>query len=106
MEEPAKGAATGETATGGGRGVGPALGRSAAFRAQQQKPPAPAGSLADTWTTTAAPALAARDPARANDRTFPAPIVKRGAELLCPGGDLKKWAGNQPRAAADGTDLG
>jgi hypothetical protein len=43
--------------------------------------------------------------ARANDRTFPKPVGKRGAELLYRVGDLKKWARNRPRAASGTTDL-
>ncbi|MDQ0753895.1 hypothetical protein QF034_008126 [Streptomyces africanus] len=43
--------------------------------------------------------------ARANDRTFPKPVGKRGAELLYRVGDLKKWAHNRPRAASGTTDL-
>ncbi|KOV93737.1 hypothetical protein [Streptomyces sp. NRRL B-3648] len=93
-----------------------------------QPAPSPTGSLADAWsttltttTTTAAPdpvsvpalaaehhlpyTLAALRYARANDRTFPKPVDKRGAELLYRVGDLKKWARNRPRAAAGTTDL-
>ncbi|MFM9584154.1 helicase HerA domain-containing protein [Streptomyces caniscabiei] len=44
--------------------------------------------------------------ARANDRTFPKPVGKRGAELLYRVGDLKRWARNRPRAAVGTTDLG
>ncbi|WP_124291331.1 DUF87 domain-containing protein, partial [Streptomyces sp. ADI91-18] len=43
--------------------------------------------------------IAALRYARANDRTFPGPADKRGAELLYRVGDLKKWARNRPRAA-------
>ncbi|MEW2121208.1 hypothetical protein AB0945_39945 [Streptomyces sp. NPDC005474] len=43
--------------------------------------------------------------ARANDRTFPKPVDKRGAELLYRVGDLKRWARNRPRAATGTTDL-
>ncbi|WP_329266792.1 hypothetical protein [Streptomyces sp. NBC_01451] len=43
--------------------------------------------------------------ARANDRTFPGPVDKRGAELLYRVGDLKRWARNRPRAAVGTTDL-
>jgi hypothetical protein len=44
--------------------------------------------------------------ARANDPDFPAPVGKRGVELLYRGvGDLKKWARNRPRAASGTTDL-
>ncbi|WP_086796485.1 pRL2-11 [Streptomyces caniscabiei] len=43
--------------------------------------------------------------ARANDRTFPKPVGKRGAELLYRVGDLKRWARNRPRAAFGTTDL-
>ncbi|GHB29830.1 helicase HerA domain-containing protein [Streptomyces chryseus] len=43
--------------------------------------------------------------ARANDRTFPKPVEKRGAELLYRAGDLKRWARNRPRAATGTTDL-
>jgi hypothetical protein len=43
--------------------------------------------------------------ARANDRTFPKSVDKRGAELLYRVGDLKKWARNRPRAATGTTDL-
>nr|WP_205574241.1 pRL2-11 [Streptomyces scabiei] len=43
--------------------------------------------------------------ARANDRTFPKPVGKRGAELLYRVGDLKRWARNRPRAASGTTDL-
>ncbi|MBP5880690.1 hypothetical protein F3K37_42050 [Streptomyces sp. LBUM 1477] len=43
--------------------------------------------------------------ARANDRTFPKPVGKRGAELLYRVGDLKRWARNRPRAAIGTTDL-
>ncbi|MGZ0200608.1 pRL2-11 [Streptomyces sp. RM1] len=49
--------------------------------------------------------LAALRYARANDRTFPKPVGKRGAELLYRVGDLKKWARNRPRAASGTTDL-
>ncbi|MFB7552420.1 hypothetical protein [Streptomyces sp. NPDC056154] len=49
--------------------------------------------------------LAALRFARANDRTFPKPVDKRGAELLYRVGDLKKWARNRPRAATGTTDL-
>jgi len=49
--------------------------------------------------------LAALRYARANDPTFPGSVTKRGAELLCWLGDLKKWARNRPRAAAGTTDL-
>lgn len=49
--------------------------------------------------------LAALRYARANDRTFPGPVDKRGAELLYRVGDLKKWARNRPRAASGTTDL-
>ncbi|MDQ0828172.1 hypothetical protein QF032_000016 [Streptomyces achromogenes] len=44
--------------------------------------------------------IAALRYARANDRTFPKPVDKRGAELLYRVGDLKKWARNRPRAAS------
>ncbi|MFG2960825.1 hypothetical protein ACGF5O_44775 [Streptomyces sp. NPDC048291] len=44
--------------------------------------------------------------ARGNDRTFPKPVAKRGAELLYRVGDLKRWARNRPRAAVGTTDLG
>ncbi|WP_333745745.1 pRL2-11 [Streptomyces sp. IBSBF 2950] len=118
---------------------------------QMQKPPA--DSLADAWSTTAAPAAPDPDPAadpgagapsapatspanpapadddqavglreahqhhlpditvaalryaRANDRTFPKPVDKRGAELLYRAGDLKRWARNRPRAPTGTTDL-
>ncbi|MFD3663949.1 helicase HerA domain-containing protein [Streptomyces sp. NPDC058659] len=43
--------------------------------------------------------------ARANDRTFPKPVDKRGTELLYRAGDLKRWARNRPRAATGTTDL-
>ncbi|MGW8719184.1 hypothetical protein ACWGNR_07740 [Streptomyces althioticus] len=43
--------------------------------------------------------------ARANDRTFPKPVDKRGVELLYRVGDLMKWARNRPRAATGTTDL-
>ena len=43
--------------------------------------------------------IAALRYARANDRTFPGPVDKRGAELLYRVGDLKRWARNRPRAA-------
>ncbi|PIB05111.1 MULTISPECIES: pRL2-11 [Streptomyces] len=43
--------------------------------------------------------------ARANDRSFPAPAGKRGAELLYRVGDLKRWARNRPRSAVGSTDL-
>ncbi|WP_371095128.1 pRL2-11 [Streptomyces sanglieri] len=43
--------------------------------------------------------------ARANDRTFPKPVDRRGAELLYRAGDLKRWARNRPRAATGTTDL-
>ncbi|MFE5688220.1 hypothetical protein [Streptomyces sp. NPDC056512] len=43
--------------------------------------------------------------ARANDRTFPGSVDKRGAELLYRVGDLKRWARNRPRAAFGTTDL-
>ncbi|WP_060886446.1 hypothetical protein [Streptomyces caniscabiei] len=43
--------------------------------------------------------------ARANDRTFPKPVDKRGAELLHRVGDLKKWARNRPRVACSTTEL-
>ena len=49
--------------------------------------------------------LAALRYARANDRTFPKPVGKRGAELLYRAGDLKRWARNRPRAATGTTDL-
>ncbi|MFE3556977.1 helicase HerA domain-containing protein [Streptomyces sp. NPDC059193] len=49
--------------------------------------------------------IAALRYARANDRTFPGPADKRGAELLYRVGDLKKWARNRPRAATGTTDL-
>ncbi|MER6405949.1 hypothetical protein ABT269_20925 [Streptomyces viridosporus] len=49
--------------------------------------------------------IAALRYARANDRTFPKPVDKRGAELLYQVGDLKKWARNRPRAASGTTDL-
>lgn len=49
--------------------------------------------------------IAALRYARANDRTFPKPVDKRGAELLYSVGDLKKWARNRPRAASGTTDL-
>ncbi|MDX3131409.1 pRL2-11 [Streptomyces europaeiscabiei] len=49
--------------------------------------------------------IAALRYARANDRTFPKPVDKRGAELLYRVGDLKKWARNRPRAATGTTDL-
>ncbi|WEO92711.1 hypothetical protein A6P39_000410 [Streptomyces sp. FXJ1.172] len=49
--------------------------------------------------------LAALRYARANDRTFPAPVDKRGAELLYRVGDLKRWVRNRPRAASGTTDL-
>jgi hypothetical protein len=49
--------------------------------------------------------LAALRYARANDRTFPGPVDKRGAELLYRVGDLKRWARNRPRAASSTTDL-
>jgi hypothetical protein len=49
--------------------------------------------------------IAALRYARANDRTFPGPVGKRGAELLYRVGDLKKWARNRPRAASGTTDL-
>ncbi|MEU9189441.1 DUF87 domain-containing protein [Streptomyces sp. NPDC048484] len=43
--------------------------------------------------------------ARANDRTFPKPVDKRGTELLYRASDLKRWARNRPRAATGTTDL-
>lgn len=43
--------------------------------------------------------------ARANDRAFPKPVGRRGAELLYRVGDLKRWARNRPRAASGTTDL-
>ncbi|MEU5958721.1 hypothetical protein [Streptomyces sp. NPDC047525] len=43
--------------------------------------------------------------ARANDRTFPGSVDKRGAELLYRVGDLKKRARNRPRAVSGTTDL-
>ncbi|UUU18877.1 hypothetical protein [Streptomyces sp. DSM 40750] len=43
--------------------------------------------------------IAALPYARANDRTFPKSVDKRGAELLYRIGDLKRWARNRPRAA-------
>jgi hypothetical protein len=43
--------------------------------------------------------------ARANDRSFPESVDKRGVELLYRIGDLKKWARNRPRAATGTTDL-
>ncbi|WP_367140610.1 MULTISPECIES: pRL2-11 [Streptomyces] len=49
--------------------------------------------------------LAALRYARANDPTFPAPVGKRGAELLYRVGDLKRWARNRPRAASGTTGL-
>ncbi|MFD3533397.1 pRL2-11 [Streptomyces sp. NPDC058664] len=49
--------------------------------------------------------IAALRYARANDRTFPDPADKRGAELLYRVGDLKRWARNRPRAATGTTDL-
>ncbi|QKZ18586.1 pRL2-11 [Streptomyces chartreusis] len=49
--------------------------------------------------------IAALRYARANDRTFPRPVGKRGAELLYRVGDLKRWARNRPRAAVGTTDL-
>ncbi|MFI5945525.1 pRL2-11 [Streptomyces uncialis] len=49
--------------------------------------------------------VAALRTARADDRTFPKPAGKRGAELLYRVGDLKKWARNRPRAATGTTDL-
>ncbi|WP_208117398.1 hypothetical protein [Streptomyces sp. NBC_00582] len=49
--------------------------------------------------------LAALRYARANDRTFPGPAGKRGAELLYRIGDLKRWARNRPRAASGTADL-
>jgi hypothetical protein len=49
--------------------------------------------------------LAALRYARANDRIFPEPVGKRGAELLYRVGDLKKWARNRPRAASGTTEL-
>ncbi|MFE5914999.1 hypothetical protein ACFQ6B_38790 [Streptomyces wedmorensis] len=49
--------------------------------------------------------LAALRRARANDPDFPAPVGKRGAELLYRVGDLKQWARNRPRGAAGTTDV-
>ncbi|MYV38410.1 hypothetical protein GT030_05890 [Streptomyces sp. SID1328] len=49
--------------------------------------------------------IAALRYARANDRTFPKPVGKRGAEPLYRVGDLKKWARNRPRVASGTTDL-
>lgn len=69
------------TTTGGGRGAGPAHGRSAALPPQQQKPPAPVGSPADTRHTTTTPA--APDPAVGRDvpadaRHLPTPATDPG----------------------------
>lgn len=49
--------------------------------------------------------LAALRWARANDPDFPAPVDKRGAELLYRVGDLKRWARHRARAAT-GTSEG
>jgi hypothetical protein len=48
--------------------------------------------------------LAALRYARANDRTLPGPVGKRGAELLYRVSDVKRWARNRPRAAVGTTD--
>ncbi|WP_367573291.1 hypothetical protein [Streptomyces griseoaurantiacus] len=43
--------------------------------------------------------------ARANDRTFPKSVGKRGAEFLYRVGDLRRWARNRPRVATGTTDF-
>jgi hypothetical protein len=48
--------------------------------------------------------LAALRWARANDPDFPAPVNKRGAELLYRIGELQRWARNRPRAGAPQED--
>ncbi|MER7050055.1 hypothetical protein ABT391_35060 [Streptomyces jumonjinensis] len=81
-------ATTGKTATDGGRGAGPAHGRSAALPpppgpVQPQQPPAPAGSPADTRSTTTAPV--APDPAPAADRDVSADARRLPAPAADPG---------------------